>query len=102
MGLPGILSIDALRRLHKTWVEGAPGRAEQAREGKRTESMAAGSRNFAEIVKGEPGMRAKGRRISGTDEESDLREPHASYSNDFEANNCFLSTKNASFWKTTH
>ncbi len=32
-------------------------------------------------------MNAKGRRISGTDEESSLREPEASYSNDVEAKN---------------
>ncbi len=44
-------------------------------------------RNFVEIVKGELGMNAKERRISGTDEESGLREPQASYSNDFEAKN---------------
>ena len=30
-------------------------------------------------------MEAKGRRISGTDDQSGLREPQASYSNDFEA-----------------
>ena len=83
MYLLGIPSIDALRRLHKTWVEEALGRAEQAREGKWTESIAVGSRNFVEIIKGELGINAKGRRISGTDEESGLREPQASYSNDF-------------------
>ena len=38
--------------------------------------------------------------FSGTDEESGLREPEASYSNDFEGNNGLLSTKNACFWKT--
>jgi hypothetical protein len=42
-------------------------------------------RNFVEIIKRELGMNAKGRRISGTDEESGLREPQASYSNDFDA-----------------
>ena len=87
MYLLGIPSINALRRLHKTWVEEALGRAEQAREGKWTESIAVGSRNFVEIIKGELRMNAKGRRISGTDEESGLREPQAPYSNDFEAKN---------------
>ena len=52
------------------------------------------------IKKGEPGMKAKGRRISGSDEESGLRESQAPYSNDFEANNGLLSTKNACFWKS--
>jgi putative transposase len=100
MYLLGIPSIDALRMLHKNWVEEALGRAEQAREGKWTESIAVGSRNFVEMVKGELGINAKGRRISGTDEESGLRQPRASYSNDFDGNNGFLSTKNACFEET--
>ena len=100
MYLLDIPSIDALRRLHKTWVEEALGRAEQAREGKWTESIAVGSRNFVEMVEGELGINAKGRRISGTDEESGLRQPQASYSNDFKANNGLLSTKNACFMET--
>ncbi|MGA7644322.1 MAG: hypothetical protein WBW56_19145, partial [Syntrophobacteraceae bacterium] len=90
---------DVLRRLHKTWVEEALGRAEQAWEGKWTESIAVGSRNFVEIVKGEIGINAKGRRISGTDEKSGLRQPQASYSNDFDGNNGLLSRKNACFCK---
>jgi hypothetical protein len=44
-------------------------------------------------------MKAKGRKISGMNEESGLRESQASYSNDFEANNGLLSMKNACFWK---
>ena len=87
MDMLGKASIEALRRLHKTLVEKALPRAEHVREGKWTENIAVGSRNFVEIIKGELGMKAKGRRISGTDEDSGLREPQASYSNDFEANN---------------
>ena len=68
--------------IKRGWKE-ALGRAEQAREGKWTESIAVGSRNFVAIIKGELGMKAKGRRISGTDDESGLREPQSSYSNDF-------------------
>jgi hypothetical protein len=44
-------------------------------------------------------MKAKGRSICGTDEEPGLREPQASYSNDFEAKNGLLGRKNACFWK---
>ena len=46
------------------------------------------------------GGRAKGRRISGTDEESGLRQPQASYTNDFDGNNGLLSTKSACFEET--
>lgn len=93
MDLLGIPSIDAPRGLHKTWMQEAPGRVERARKGKRTESPAVGSWNFVEIIKAELGIKAKGRRISGADDQSGLREPDTSNSNDFEANDGLLSTK---------
>ena len=85
MGLLGIPSIEALRRSHGAWVEEALARAEQVREGKWTESVAVGSREFVETIKGKLGIRAKGRRISGIDGESSLRQPQAPYSDDFNA-----------------
>jgi hypothetical protein len=100
MDMLGKPSIETLRRLHKTLVEEALPRVEHVREGKWTENIAVGSRKFVESRKGEPGMKAEGRRICGTGEEAGLREPQASYSNDFEAKNGLLSTKNACFWKT--
>jgi putative transposase len=85
MDLLGIPSIDALRRSHSAWVEEALARAEQVREGKWTESVAVGSRDFVETIKARLGIRAKGRRISGMDGESCICEPQASYSDDFNA-----------------
>jgi len=64
-------------------VEEALALAEQVREGKWTESVAVGSRDFVETIKAKPGIRGKGRRISVRDCESSLREPQASYSDDF-------------------
>ena len=78
MDLLGIPSIAALRWSHKDWVEEALARAAQVREGKWTESIAAGSRNFVEIIRGEPRMTAMRRRIPRTDEESGLSEPQVS------------------------
>ena len=75
MDLLGIPSIDALRRLHKTWVEEALARPERVRESKWTESIAVGSRDFVDVIKRGLGVKAKGRRISGMDDESALREP---------------------------
>ena len=83
IGLLGIPSIEALRRSHNEWVEEALARAEQVREGKWTESVAVGSRDFVETIKAKLGIRGKGRRISVRDGESSLREPQASYSDDF-------------------
>jgi putative transposase len=85
MDLLGIPSIEALQRLHKAWVEEALGRAERAREGKWTESIAVGSKDFVESMKARLGIRAKGRRICGVKADSSLREPQNSYSDDFNA-----------------
>ena len=74
-------------------------RAEHVREGKWTESISVGSRKFVESIKIELRMKAKGRRICGTDDESSLRGPQASYSDVFKAQNGLLSTKSAYFWK---
>ena len=71
MELLGIPSIEELRRSHKGWVEEALARPEQVRESKWTESVAVGSRDFVDTIKRKLGVRAKGRRISGTDDDSD-------------------------------
>ena len=54
-------------------------------------------RGEPEVIKGELEMKAEGRRICGTDEEFTLRQFQTSYSDDFEAENGLLSTKNACF-----
>jgi REP element-mobilizing transposase RayT len=77
MDLLDIPSIEALQRAHGTWVEEALAWAGQVRESKWTESVAVGSRSFAETIKDKLGVRAKRRRFSGTDEESTLHEPQA-------------------------
>ena len=83
MDLLGMPSIEALQQWHRKWVEGALTQAEQVREGKWTESNAVGSRDFVDTIKAKLGVRGKGRRISGTDDQSSLREPQGHYSNDF-------------------
>jgi putative transposase len=82
MDLLGITSIDAFQRAHRTWVEEALAGAEQVRESKWTESVAVGNRSFVETIKGKLGVRAKRHRLSGTDDESTLREPQAGYRDD--------------------
>jgi putative transposase len=83
MDLLNIPSIETLRMAHCRWVEEALARAEQVREAKWTESIAVGNRDFVETVKARLKIRGKGRRVSGTDIESSLREPQASYSDVF-------------------
>jgi len=55
-------------------------------------------RKFVGVIKGEPGMKAKGRRICGTDDEPGLRELQAPYSDVFAAKNELLSLINADFF----
>ncbi len=59
MALLGIPSIEALRRSHNEWVEEALARAERVREGKWTESVAVGSRDFVETMKAKLGIRGR-------------------------------------------
>ena len=85
MALLGIPSIEALRRSHSAWVEEALARTELDREGKWTESVAVGSRDFVETIKAKLGIRAKGRRITGMAGRSCLSEPQASYIDNLDA-----------------
>jgi len=77
MELLGISTIDELLRLRKDWVDEAIARREKGRESKWTESVAVGSRGFVDDVKRKLGVRVKGRRIAGIDDEAALREPQA-------------------------
>jgi len=73
MEMLGIPSIEALCRSHTGWVEEALARCEQVRESKWTESIAVGSRDFVDVIKRGLRIKAKGRRISGMDDDSELR-----------------------------
>ena len=85
MELLGIPSIEALRRLHKEWVEEALAREGQVREGKWTESVAVGSRHFVETIRTKLGLRAKGRRVSGRENDFTLREAQDLFGGGFDA-----------------
>ena len=75
IGILNIGSIQTLRELRKGWVEEALARGEMGREGKWTESVAVGSRDFVETVRTRLGIRVKGRRVSGMEDDCTLREP---------------------------
>jgi hypothetical protein len=47
------------------------------------QSVAAGRRDFVQFIRGELGVRTKGRRICGTDDESVLSGAQTAYSSDF-------------------
>ena len=77
MELLGADSIAAMLELRKESVEKALGRNDMVREPRWTESVAVGSRHFAESIKAKLGLRAKGRKVSGMEDEFALREPQS-------------------------
>lgn len=85
MGLFRMDSIETLRELRRKWVEAALTRGGMVREGKWTENVAVGSRDFVETIKRKLGFRAKGRKISGSENQSTLREPQGLFGDDFDA-----------------
>lgn len=75
MELLNIGSIETLRELRNKWVGDALAHGEMGREGKWTESVAVGGAGFVETIRSKLGLRAKGRRVSGMDDDYTLREP---------------------------
>jgi len=85
MELFRIDSVEALRGLRKEWVEEKLTGGEMVREGKWTESVAVGDSGFVEVLKRKLGLRAKGRKISGNEDESTLREPRVFFGDGLDA-----------------
>ena len=77
--LLGLQSVSHLPRVHAAWVEHALQTREHGRQPQWTESLAVGSRAFAERVSSELGARARYRTVGAVDDAFVLREPAASY-----------------------
>ena len=71
---------------------------DRTRDSKWTESIAVGSEGFIEATKNLLGIKAKGRKIIGSEKSYELREPAASYGGNFTPENGPLSHKNSYFW----
>lgn len=77
--LLGLESVSRLAQVHAEWVETALQNSEHRRQPQWTESLAVGSRAFAERVSRELGDRAPYREVSIVEDAFVLREPAASY-----------------------
>jgi putative transposase len=64
---------------HRSWVQELSGEHSRNREGKWTESIAVGSRSFAEKIKSAMGGMATGRTLQSSDNDFELRESPPSY-----------------------
>ncbi len=74
-----IESLADLKDAHRKWTEEALKTSEVVRENKWTQSIAVGDRSFLEQIKDRLGIRAKGRKIHGSEDEYQLREGQADY-----------------------
>jgi len=87
--LLGLRSVDELRESHRIWVEDGLKGKYNVRECKWTESVAVGSRDFAEETKDKLGFKIKGRKIVESNGVYELREsPPSVYGNDFSEGLC--------------
>ena len=85
--LLGLASVSQLPQVHAEWVETARRNSEPRRQPEWTESLAVGSRAFAERVRSELGERARDREVGPGDEAFVLREPATSYRASFAGEN---------------
>jgi hypothetical protein len=79
MALLQIENFTDLKEAHREWIEEALKKSKVVRERKWTQSIAAGDKSFLEKIKDRFGIRAKGRKIHGSEDEYQLREGHADY-----------------------
>ena len=98
MDLVGIKDDDQLRISHRQWIEEVLKEGLNVRETKWTESIAVGNRAFVEVTQEKLGIKAKSRKIFGTDKTYELREEQSSYNDAFGPKKGTLRPKNAYFW----
>ena len=98
MALVGVDTLAQLRDAHIGWVEEVLSKENLDRESMWTESIAVGSRHFAEITMQQLGGLAKGRRLTGSDAPFELREPQAPYLDHFDPKNSNIGAKNTYSW----
>jgi putative transposase len=98
MGVLGIKDNDGLSIAHRKWVEEVLKEGSSVRNKKWTESIAVGSKTFIEVTREKLGVKAKGRRVIGTDDMYELSEEQSSCNDVFWPKKDTLKPKNAYFW----
>ena len=68
-----------LKQAHREWIEEALKKSKVVRDSKWTQSIAVGDKSFLEQIKERLGIRAKGRKIHGSEGEFQLREGQTNY-----------------------
>jgi hypothetical protein len=79
MALLQIENSTDLKEAHQEWIEQALKKSKVVRESRWTQSIAVGDKSFLEQIKEQLGIRAKGRKIHGSEDEYQLREGQTGY-----------------------
>ncbi len=98
MDLLNIQTIEELKKSHTGWIEEALSSNGHVRESKWVQSVAVGSKKFVEMTKKKLGFRVKGRSVSRSDEDYQLREQQVAYNAHFAPENAQLSDDNTYYW----
>ena len=98
MQLLNIQTVEELKKSHSGWIEEALRNNSSARESKWVKSVAVGSKEFVEMTKEKLGFQVKGRRVSRSGDNYQLREQQTAYSPLFARENNSLSDDNTYFW----
>ena len=96
--LAGYNSEEEFQVSHTSWIEEALRTTFRKRENRWTESIAVGSKSFADKLKEKLGYRARGRRVEESESTSELKEEVSGYKVNFDAENGTLSLNNGYFW----
>lgn len=70
---------DSLKRIYKTWIEDYLKSKKMEREGRWTECIAIGNRDFVENIQSQLGVKAKGRKIIEKNRSFELKEERSPY-----------------------
>jgi hypothetical protein len=87
MALLQIENFADLKEAHREWLEQALKQSKMVRQSKWTQSIAVGDKSFLDQIKDRLGIRAKGRKIQGSQDEYQLREGQADYGGVQDLNN---------------
>jgi putative transposase len=79
MALLQIENFADFKEAHREWIEEALKDSKVVRESKWTQSIAVGNKSFLDQIKNRLGIRAKGRKINGSEDEYQLREGQTDY-----------------------
>ncbi len=96
--LSGFESYDVFRKAHKELVDESLSDCSNSRQAAWSESVAVGSQDFVETIKGKLGIRAKGRKVLEKEGKYQLREEVQTYNSNSDRENGNIGRGNTYAW----